>query len=600
MAHTTGLKLAGLAVLVTLCGAAPAFTQVDLAGEWGARLHEDQAYRGPGPEVGEYLGLPINDEARMKADSWDAAVYTIPERQCIPFAADHGLTIGSMRIWKEVDTTSQDVIAWHEHHEWQAQERTIWMDDRPHPPEWAPHTWQGFSTGKWAGNTLTVTTTHLKMGQIERNGVPRSDKATLLEHYFRHGDYLTIVQTVTDPVYLTEPFVRSRNFVWSPGQQLNAYPCRPAVEVDRPKHQVPHYLPGTNPSLDASTRRFGVPAVAARGGAETMYPEYVLKLRTAAPANGRNQSPVASSVSRTIQTTGAHDSDVHVLPVQGSVYLIAGPDGNSVLQVSDDGVLLVDTQTAQVSEKILAAIRQTSNKPIRFIVNTHAHADHIGGNEKIAKAGRAFGGRAAGVGFLALEPAEGATIIAHENVLKRVSAPAGSKAPMPFPAWPTETYFNDEYEVFNGEAVQLVHVPAAHTDGDSLVFFRRSDVIATGDVFSTVSYPIIDERTGGSINGTITALNQILDLAIPRATQEGGTYVIPGHGRVCDEADVVEYRDMVVIIRDRIQDLIKRGMTLAQIKAAGPSFDYDRRYTTESLTADMFTESVYRSLTRGK
>src|SRR5580700_5203408 len=171
------MKTVDVAAFLILLTSSRAFAQVDFSGEWGARLHEDATYRGPGPEIGEYLGLPINDEARMKADSWDASVYTMPERQCIPFAADHGLTIGNMRIWKEVDTASQDMIAWHQHQEWQAQERTIWMDGRPHPPAWAPHTWQGFSTGVWEGDTLTVTTTHLKMAQVERNGVPRSDLA---------------------------------------------------------------------------------------------------------------------------------------------------------------------------------------------------------------------------------------------------------------------------------------------------------------------------------------------------------------------------------------------------------------------------------------
>jgi cyclase len=232
------------------------------------------------------------------------------------------------------------------------------------------------------------------------------------------------------------------------------------------------------------------------------------------------------------------------------------------------------------------------------VINTNVRPEHTGGNQNVAKTGRAFGGRAAGAGFLAPEPSEGATIIAHENVLTRMSAPTGNQAPTPFAAWPTETYFNEEYELFNGEAVQLYHVPRANTDGDSLVFFRRSDVIAAGDVFSTESYPIIDEQSGGSINGVIAALNLILDLAIPKATEEGGTYVIPSHGRVSDEADVVEYRDMVVIIRDRVEDLMKKGMTLAQVKAARPTFDYDRRYSTESYTAEMFIEAVYRGLNR--
>jgi hypothetical protein len=202
----------------------------------------------------------------------------MPERQCIPFPVDMAYTFGNMRIWKVKDAPSQEVIGWGQHNEWQAQERMIWMDGRAHPPEWAPHTWQGFSTGEWVGTTLKVTTTHLKMAYLERNGVPRSDRATVVEYYARHGDVLTIVTMVTDPVYLTEPFVRSRNFVAAPNQELNAYPCRPAVEIDREAHTVPHYLPGTNPSLDTATKRFGVPAAATRGGAETAYPEFSKQL----------------------------------------------------------------------------------------------------------------------------------------------------------------------------------------------------------------------------------------------------------------------------------------------------------------------------------
>jgi hypothetical protein len=152
------------------------------------------------------------------------------------------------------------------------------MDGRPHPPEWAPHTWQGFSTGEWVGNTLKVTTTHLKMAYLERNGVPRSDETTVVEYYARHSDVLTIVTIVTDPVYLTEPFVRTRNFVVAPNQELNAYPCRPTVEIDRPSHTVPHYLPGTNPTLNDANKRFGLPAVALHGGAETAYPEFARQL----------------------------------------------------------------------------------------------------------------------------------------------------------------------------------------------------------------------------------------------------------------------------------------------------------------------------------
>ena len=257
---------------------AAAFAQVDLSGEWALRMHEDQPWRGPGQLTGEFQGLPINAEARAKAESWNASAYTMPERQCIPFPVDMAYTFGNMRIWKVKDGPSQEVVGWGQHNEWQAQERMIWMDGRPHPPEWAPHTWQGFSTGEWVGTMLKVTTTHLKMAYLERNGVPRSDRATVVEYYLRHGDILTIMTIVTDPVYLTEPFVRSRNFAAAPNQELNAYPCRPAVEIDRAAHTVPHYLPGTNPSLDAATKRFGVPATALRGGADTAYPEFAQQL----------------------------------------------------------------------------------------------------------------------------------------------------------------------------------------------------------------------------------------------------------------------------------------------------------------------------------
>ena len=205
--------------------------QKDLSGQWANRIHEDQPSRGPGLEIGEWEGLPINRAARLKAESWTASVYTVPERQCIPFAADMGLTIGNVRIWSDVDRSSQQVIAWHIHHEWQAQDQVIWMDGRPRPPAYAAHSWQGFSTGKWEGNTLTVSTTHLKWAYLERNGVPRSDQATLTEHYIRHGDTLTVVQIITDPVYTTEPMIRTRNLVLNPEQQFGGYTCRPAAEI---------------------------------------------------------------------------------------------------------------------------------------------------------------------------------------------------------------------------------------------------------------------------------------------------------------------------------------------------------------------------------
>jgi hypothetical protein len=267
-----------LAGLVLTCVGLPALAQVDLTGEWVARYHEDFPERIPGPELGDYLGLPINDAARLRAESWDASILTLPEFQCRPHASDYATRHSNVRIWKEVDTATQQVIAYHLHKEWQAQERTIWMDGRPHPPEYAPHTWQGFSTGKWEGPMLTITTTHLKEYFIRRNGVPRSEKATVVEHWYRHGDYLTMATIITDPVYLTEPFIRTSDYYNDQTHEIPPYPCESVTEVQRPVGQVPHFMPDHNPFLTEFANRYQLPAEATRGGAETMYPEYRLKL----------------------------------------------------------------------------------------------------------------------------------------------------------------------------------------------------------------------------------------------------------------------------------------------------------------------------------
>jgi glyoxylase-like metal-dependent hydrolase (beta-lactamase superfamily II) len=267
------------------------------------------------------------------------------------------------------------------------------------------------------------------------------------------------------------------------------------------------------------------------------------------------------------------------------------------------GVLLVDTGLAQLSAKVIAAVRTLSDKPIHYIINTHVHPDHIGGNENLAKT---FGGSAREV-ELVNTPGETAAhsvqIIAHQNVFDRMSVPPPGQKAYPESAWPTDTYLGVEKEVFfNGEAIQMFHPPAAHTDGDTIAFFRRSDVISAGDIFVTDGYPIIDLKNGGSLQGEINGLNQILDLAIPAHHEEGGTYIIPGHGRLCDEFDVLEYRDMVTIVRDRIQAMIKKGWTLDQIKAAQPTLDYDPRYDQPGAfwTAGMFVEAAYKSLTQTK
>lgn len=297
------------------------------------------------------------------------------------------------------------------------------------------------------------------------------------------------------------------------------------------------------------------------------------------------------------QTPDYSKAEVHILPVQGNIYMLVGAGGNITVQVGDDGVLLVDTGVAPMSEKVLAAVRSISDKPIRYIINTHVHADHTGGNETIAKAGNTIAGGNV-VGDIGASAGNQAKVIAFQSVLDRMSETGGKDA-APQGGWPTDTFTTPERILFfNGEGIKMIHEPAAHTDGDTMVFFRRSDVISTGDIFVTNRYPIVDMQRGGNIQGVIAGLNRIIKLAIPADLQEGGTMVIPGHGRLCDVADVVFYQEMVTIVSDRVQDMINRGMTLEQVKAAKPTMDYDGRYgsTTGMWTTDMFVEAVYKSL----
>ena len=310
--------------------------------------------------------------------------------------------------------------------------------------------------------------------------------------------------------------------------------------------------------------------------------------------SGRAQT---GAVPRADAVGATHASPLRTMHVQGNVHVVLGAGSNIVVQSGNLGSILVDTGTAQNVERVLASVRELTPRPVRYIINTHSHADHVGGNERIGASGVPLSGRGvAQVG--AGNAAPRAEIIAHEETLNRMSAPAGSVAPFPVTAWPTATFSGSRKEFFyNGEGVQLVHIPSAHTDGDTLVFFRRSDVIATGDLYSTVSYPVIDGQRGGHINGVLDGLNQLLALVIAGEKTEGGTMLVPGHGRVSDEADLVEYRDMVTIIRDRIQDMVKRGLTLAQVKAARPTMEYDGLYGNASgWTTDQFVEAVYNNL----
>jgi hypothetical protein len=269
------------AVLLLVCvvaAGAPAFAQVDFTGEWAPRFYEDQPERVAGPELGDYLGLPINEAARMRADTWNAAIQTLPEWQCRPHSADYiWRGPSNLHIWKEVDPVTREITAFHA--EWlRSVDNVYYLDGRPHPSPNAAHTWGGFATAKWEGNILTVTVTHLKEGYVRRNGVPRSDLATVTEHWIRHGNWLTVVTIVNDPVYLSEPFIRSTDYELDEHQLVPPYPCDVVEEVARPKGVVPSFLPDSNPSLHDFAAARNLPFEATRGGAETMYPEYRKKL----------------------------------------------------------------------------------------------------------------------------------------------------------------------------------------------------------------------------------------------------------------------------------------------------------------------------------
>jgi hypothetical protein len=282
------LRYAGFLFVLALLAPQPAFAQMDLAGMWAPLFHEDQPERAPGPEVGDYLGLPINDAARQRAETWDASLLTLPEHQCKPHPSTYGFRgVGNLRITNEVDKATEQVIAIHTHIQWQEQERTIWLDGRPHPPDFAPHTWQGFSTGRYENGVLTVTTTHLKQGWIRRNGIALSDRTTMVDRFFRHGNNLTHVSIITDPVYLTEPIVRSNQFQLTTNPNLQPYPCLPAVEVPRAKGEVPHHLPGTSGYVEEFAKKHNLPIEAVRGGAETALPEFM-----------RNRQPAAAGTAR--------------------------------------------------------------------------------------------------------------------------------------------------------------------------------------------------------------------------------------------------------------------------------------------------------------
>jgi glyoxylase-like metal-dependent hydrolase (beta-lactamase superfamily II) len=637
------LLLLAAAVLVAGPAAAqPARPAIppDIAGEW--RLDNNEEDTTAQPPLGDYLGIPFNDAGRQRSDTTAESIWGTPEYQCRPHSAPHQWRgLGGARILKEQDPLSRDVSVYHVQF-MRSLDRPIFMDGRSHPPAYAPHSWTGFSTGEWLGNTLKVTTTHLKDGYLKRGGPQTSDLYEMTEFITRHGEILTITTVVDDPIYMDEPYVQSTTYTIDPTATVNTETCNASTFAENggtDRHWVPHFLPGQNTALTEWLKDAPwVPVEATRGGVKTTYPEYRAVLNGDASVE-RLSVPASRSavpVEKRIADQSPRDGQVHVLPVQGNVYMLVADGTNITVSVGPEGVMLVNTGSAQMTEKVMAAVNQLAEavvapraangcagatcpaswgwfspymnavisspappKPVRYIVNTSAAAEHVGGNEAIASSG--FFPRGGGFGAAVDSVGRAASVIAHENVLNRISAPAGQEAPLPAAAWPTDTFFDEFHKLpayFNGEAVIVYHAPAANTDGDSLVFFRRSEVISAGNLFSTISYPAIDVEAGGSIQGVIDGLNQILDLAVAEYRAQGGTWIVPGRGRLSDTADVASYRNMLTMIRDRVQDMKGKGMTIEQVKAARPTMDFDGRYgsSTGSWTTDMFVEAVYRSL----
>ena len=640
------VSVAAAVALVARPSAQPPRPQVppDISGEWTLETWEEDT--SGQPPLGDYLGIPFNDAGRQRADTSAESIWGTPEYQCRPHSAPHQWRgLGGARILKEQDPLTRDVRVYHIQF-MRSLDRPIFMDGRPHPPAYAPHTWTGFSTGQWVGNTLKITTAHLKDGYLKRGGPQTSDLYTMTEFLTRHDNILTITSVVDDPVYMDEPYLHSTTYVSDLTGITQTETCSASAFAENggtDRHWVPHFLPGQNTALtDLLKKDPWVPEAAARGGVVTLYPEYRATLTDPAAARTLRvpSSKSAVAVDKAIASQSPRDGQVHVLPVQGNVFMLVADGVNITASVGGEGVLLVNTGAAAMSEKVLAALGQLANatvtppsanacfgvncpntwgwsspyinsvtsspgspKPLRFIMNTSADAEHVGGNEKLAAAG--FFPRTAAFGTAVTSVGQKASIIAHENVLNRMSAPAGKQPPTPEAAWPTDSYFDEFFKLpayFNGEAVIMHYAPAANTDGDSFVYFRRSEVISAGNLFSTVSYPLIDLTKGGTIQGVLDGLNKILDLAVAEYRSQGGTWIVPARGRVGDTADVASYRNMLTMIRDRVGDLKGKGMTLAQVQAARPTMDFDGRYgsATGSWTTAMFVEAVYRSLDQGR
>jgi cyclase len=575
----------------------PLVNGTDFSGTWRPNQLVVDSQTAAG-DLADFGGIPFNDAARLYALAWPASRQTVKQHQCMGYVTPYfWYAPGNYRIWEERDPFNQRLTAWRFYGQVAQGDRTVYMDGRPHPPAYAPHTFAGFSTGQYEGNVLTVTTTHLKRGWIKANGVPQSDAATVREHYIRHGDVVTVLAVIDDPVYLSEPLSKSAMLVrQAKDPDAWLYACDDSEQIQGRKNDVvPSHFFGQNPYVREYADRRKVPLLAALGGAETMYPDLASKVSDAAAADAvakTRMTPSGPAVASRAPDPTPSDGQIHTLHVAGDVYMLTGDGANIAVQVGQQGAFVVDAGAGKLSEKVIEAIGKLSSKPIQFIVNTSFHPDHTGGNAKLQAAGAdpSLSGSFFSLQFA--DAGQGATIIGHLNTQVRMQDHK-------LPAAPSDTFSEDRRRKYhNGEPVEIFPQQSAITDGDSIVHFRRADVIVAGDIFSTTQYPFIDVKNGGSLQGEIQSLNFILDRTVYVHDEDGGTMIIPGHGRLTDEWEVAEYRDMLVIIRDRVQSMIRSGATLQQVLAARPTADYDPRFgaTSGAWTTDMFVEAVYTSL----
>ena len=611
----TGCAVACWLSLLLALGVAPAAAQLDLTGMW-VPLPRDQDGSG---ETGDAAGIPFSVDGRRRAHSWSPEEFDTAEWVCRPHAWDYSLEgpLSQIRFWPIIDQATQRITAYRGHIQMEEQETVIWLDGRPHPPANAPHTWSGFTTGEWQGDVLVTTTTHLKEAYIRRTGLMRSDQATVRTRWRRIGDYLQATSILYDPIYLSEPYVRSANmWVNMPERPMSPYPCEEATETVVPRGSVSHFLPGQSPlpGLDPGrTDEFGTPYEAKLGGAHTTLPEYVDEVAgmETTPAGADPAAPFARPRGEAIgpqplwgvaPSGGPEPGGIQVLPVQGSVHALFGAGANITVQAGEDGVLVVDTGVESMSDAVLDAIRSISDGPIRYIVNTTHKREHTGGNDVIAAAGEQVPWRDANYssGPQGALGRDKASVIAYLNVFSRMIVPPDGGEPLPEGGWPDNTYSTPWKRLhFNDEAVVITRRPGT-SDSNSVVLFRKSDVVSAGDLLDLTRFPLIDPDSGGSIQALVDAMNYLISIVAPAETSAGGTLVVPGRGRIADYAEVAYYRDMVSVIRDRIQDMIDRGMSREEVIAAGPTWGYDARYGSDSgdWTTDMFVGAAYDSLAR--